>query len=190
MTLLRLSCVLAFVLLLTSCTRQPAVREPAASEPTVSKPAASEPAASAPAVSEPAVRYGFAHVSDDVTCAALSGDALKEGAPVVVVSGEDRGRQGAVQRVLQSCEAFAAAGTPGPYYAIKFTSPVQPGVLLVSTGNTPRNEVTECSSTEGVHYNVWSGEARKSDRLWHGYWYAGYDLEPNCSEAEIGDVGT
>ena len=160
MTILRLSFVIAFVLLLPSCAR------------------------------ESAARYGLAQVSDDVTCVALSGDALEDGAPVVVVSGDDRGRQGQVQRVLQSCEAFAAAGTPGPYYAIKFTSPVQPGVMLVSTGKTPRNEVTECSSAEGVHYNVWSGEARKSSRLWHGYWYAGYDLEPNCSDAEIEDVGT
>jgi len=179
MTILRLSFVIASVLLLPSCARE-------------SAPAPTAPAEAAPATArvEPAARYGLAQVSDDVTCVALSGDALKDGAPVVVVSGEDRGRQGQVERVLPSCEAFAAAGTPGPYYAIKFTSPLQPGVMLVSTGETQRNEVTECSSAEGVHYNVWSGEARKSGRLWHGYWYAGYDLEANCSDAEIGDVGT
>jgi len=42
----------------------------------------------------------------------------------------------------------------------------------------------ECASQEGLHLTVWGGEPLKSKRLWHEYYYLGYDVEPNCSEKD------
>jgi len=41
-----------------------------------------------------------------------------------------------------------------------------------------------CTSTEGVHLTVWSGEVIENKRLWHDYYYLGYDLDPTCTERE------
>ncbi len=39
-----------------------------------------------------------------------------------------------------------------------------------------------CASTEGIHFTVWQGERR----VWHQYYYLGYDIEPNCPDDEVG----
>jgi hypothetical protein len=41
-----------------------------------------------------------------------------------------------------------------------------------------------CSSTEGLHLTIWSGEPLVGTRRWHFYYYLGYDVEPDCSEAD------
>ncbi len=42
-----------------------------------------------------------------------------------------------------------------------------------------------CSSTEGLHLTIWSGEPLDGTQRWHFYYYLGYDVEPNCSEADF-----
>ena len=39
-----------------------------------------------------------------------------------------------------------------------------------------------CTTFEGIQYSVWDGEFNKSNMLWEGYYYLGYDLEPNCPD--------
>lgn len=41
-----------------------------------------------------------------------------------------------------------------------------------------------CSSSEGLHLTIWSGEPLVGTRRWHFYYFLGYDVEPNCSEAD------
>jgi len=41
-----------------------------------------------------------------------------------------------------------------------------------------------CTSNEGLHLTVWAGEPLKSKRLWHEYYYLGYDVEPNCTKKD------
>jgi hypothetical protein len=41
-----------------------------------------------------------------------------------------------------------------------------------------------CTSNEGIHLTVWAGEPLKSKRLWHEYYYLGYDVEPNCTKKD------
>jgi hypothetical protein len=41
-----------------------------------------------------------------------------------------------------------------------------------------------CSSSEGVHYQVWTGVPLEGRGRWHWYVYAGYDLEYNCTEKD------
>ena len=52
----------------------------------------------------------------------------------------------------------------------------------------PAVQVHDCLSSEGVHYTVWAGEPLTSQRLWHKYYYLGYDVEPSCKErSEVAD---
>jgi len=41
-----------------------------------------------------------------------------------------------------------------------------------------------CTSNEGLHLTVWTGEPLKGKRLWHEYYYLGYDVEPNCTQRD------
>ena len=41
-----------------------------------------------------------------------------------------------------------------------------------------------CFSNEGVHFQVWTGTPLEGRGRWHWYYYAGYDLEYNCTEKE------
>ena len=41
-----------------------------------------------------------------------------------------------------------------------------------------------CTSMEGLHLTIWSGEPLKGKRRWHAYYYLGYDTEANCTRAD------
>jgi hypothetical protein len=53
----------------------------------------------------------------------------------------------------------------------------------IDNDGTPESYRT-CASSEGLHLTVWAGEPLRSRRVWHHYYYLGYDLEPNCVEAD------
>lgn len=44
-----------------------------------------------------------------------------------------------------------------------------------------------CTSNEGLHLTVWADEPLKSRRLWHEYYYLGYDVQPNCTKKDYED---
>ena len=41
-----------------------------------------------------------------------------------------------------------------------------------------------CTSYEGVHLTVWSGEPLKGKERWHRYYYVPYSTEPTCFSAD------
>ena len=47
-------------------------------------------------------------------------------------------------------------------------------------GDGRQDYFTECSTSEGVQFNVWSEAPYKGKALWSAYYYLGYDTEPNC----------
>ena len=49
------------------------------------------------------------------------------------------------------------------------------------TGKTKAQSFRTCTSAEGVHLTVWQAAPLKSKRLWHQYYYLGYDLEQSCT---------
>jgi hypothetical protein len=55
--------------------------------------------------------------------------------------------------------------------------------LEVEPGKEPWRFRT-CASTEGIHATAWSGVPLASPRRWHAYYYLGYDVEPDCTEAD------
>ncbi len=80
---------------------------------------------------------------------------------------------------------FAAWGTP--LVALRNAGPVTVEASAL-TGDLEGNGTPEyfrmCSSSEGLHLTIWSGEPLVGPRRWHFYYYLGYDVEPNCSEAD------
>ncbi len=44
-----------------------------------------------------------------------------------------------------------------------------------------------CTSSEGVHLTIWSGAPLTGRLRWHRYFYLGYDVEPDCTEADYRD---
>lgn len=78
----------------------------------------------------------------------------------------------------KSVPAFALSGTGGT---------LTTGESLVTVdldGDGAPESFRACTSTEGVHLTVWTGEPLKGRRRWHTYYYLGYDVEPSCTEAD------
>ena len=73
---------------------------------------------------------------------------------------------------------------PGPYFAV--LSPVSQfkmrGREVVATleGIPKPVSFRVCASSEGLHFTVWRGKPLVGMRLWHCYFYLGYDVEPSC----------
>src|SRR5262245_566274 len=44
-----------------------------------------------------------------------------------------------------------------------------------------------CTSMEGLHFFVWARNGLKARKVWHRYYYLGYDVEPSCNEADFSD---
>ena len=47
-------------------------------------------------------------------------------------------------------------------------------------GDSKQDYFTQCASSEGIHFGVWSGKPYQGKALWSAYYYLGYDIEPNC----------
>lgn len=70
----------------------------------------------------------------------------------------------------------------------------RPGVRLLRAGETlqaeldgaaPVESFRACASLEGAHLTVWSGRPLAGRRLWHVYYYLGYDTEEDCTPGDI-----
>jgi hypothetical protein len=44
-----------------------------------------------------------------------------------------------------------------------------------------------CASMEGLHFFLSAVSRSKAKKVWHEYYYVGYDLEPNCKDADLRD---
>jgi hypothetical protein len=42
----------------------------------------------------------------------------------------------------------------------------------------------ECSSFEGFHFTIWTGKPLKGKRIWHSYYYLGYDTVFTCKKKD------
>jgi hypothetical protein len=60
-------------------------------------------------------------------------------------------------------------------------------------GFNPHNDASweflrACTSGEGLHLSVWRGRPLKGMRIWHWYYYLGYDVEADCTDADFEDT--
>jgi len=42
-----------------------------------------------------------------------------------------------------------------------------------------------CTSSEGIHFTIWTGKAFNGRLRWHHYYYLGYDISATCTSGEL-----
>lgn len=152
------------------------------------------------------LRIGLAASGNDGLCIALPGAAVPAGSPFTVVTDEEPQHvyHATVRSEVPACEAMQH-NHDGPFYIVALLD-APPDALVGALGvafpgrvaarragrrvqlnldaRHPRAQVRICSSSEGLHVTVWSGTPLRSARLWHQYWYLGYDVESDCQPAD------
>ena len=155
-------------------------------------------------------RFGVAVDSHGEACVAIEGHELAEGTGLTVVDPQIPQKVFAarVKMRIPECEALAEADPPGTLYRVSWQEqrPQSPflGIVVVGAPAVRNDEgtvefelskqvrharVRSCTSQEGVHLSVWSGAPLESTRLWHRYWYLGYEVEPSCEDADFRNEG-
>ena len=138
---------------------------------------------------------------------AMAGPALPAGATVTLVTVDlpQQVRRTVIVRRLSVADMMTKHDTPGPYYEIApgSRSNALPDFAVAVLGRPPVERagttvslriptepsgvrVRGCTSSEGLHLTLWAGEPLKGRRLWHAYYYLGYDVEPTCQPADYG----
>ena len=141
------------------------------------------------------------------TCLAMPGQRLTAGSIVTLVE-PNRPQSVAtavVEEAVASCKDLETALIDGPYYRLSRLSPAPKDRSLwigvperVANQKTAAGQISLrlsqqhedvrirlCPSREGLHLTAWDGEPLKSRRLWHQYYYLGYDVEPSCTEEDV-----
>jgi hypothetical protein len=150
-------------------------------------------------------RAGVMVTAEGHSVLALEGPTLSSGTLITLVTIDNPPKvsRAAVADRLTNSEIMAKHDVPGPYYSVAASPPSNPlpGIAVAIVGryeveqrgsaielraNKTQNpiRVRECTSSEGLHLTLWSGEPLKSTRLWHLYYYLGYDVEPTCQPAD------
>jgi hypothetical protein len=137
-------------------------------------------------------------------CASVDSKAVTVGAPIriVVLSKPQRLLNGMItSRSSAECSRFFQAADSADFYDIRIThgkfEPHELGIVVLPT--VPLTETKggaviaklgqknyrfyECSSTEGIHVAVRSGNG-KGRAVWYDYIYLGYDVEPTCQNKD------
>ena len=158
------------------------------------------------------VPIGVAAASaDGHVCVAMLRPVLAPGATLTLVR-PDSPQAVLVVTIVQpapGCEPLERALVPGPYYlASRPTATAADSttlwVALSGRGGTrdtgdgtivtqlspayPDAQVRSCTSQEGLHLTMWSGVPLTSQRLWHQYYYLGYDVEPSCDDRDVAET--
>lgn len=148
---------------------------------------------------------------DGQICVAMPRPALAPGTALTLIRPD--GRQSVlvatIVRPAPACERLEEAMIPGPYYLAATTRAtgsdsgtlwvalsgrlatrrVGSGAIVVQvSADYPNVQVRPCTSHEGLHLTVWSGTPLTSQRLWHQYYYLGYDVEPSCDDRDVRDA--
>ncbi|MDH4044015.1 MAG: hypothetical protein OEW06_06090 [Gemmatimonadota bacterium] len=168
--------------------------------------------ASRPALSQETFDYdrrlGLAFPSEhDSICLTIHAPGLQPGTRLMLV--DDRDSAAVVPAVVRAARSSSCPrevpGLGDAFYSVTTSGPVrlQPGGVVVAvvgdglalsagadgvSGDLDGDGIPEyfrqCTSTEGLHFTVWSGRPLRGDRRWHRYFFLGYDVEPSCIEAE------
>jgi hypothetical protein len=106
-----------------------------------------------------------------------------------------------IAQAVPSCQQLDGAMIPGPYYLAEAPTPrvadsgtvwvvlsgavgtrrLPSGAVAVRLGSRyPNAQVRSCASQEGLHLTVWADTPLRSQRVWHQYYYLGFDVEPSC----------
>lgn len=150
-------------------------------------------------------RFGIAGLSEERVCLALPGRPVQGGTEVTLVVPEEPQKlfRARIQGPRASCGRLEQANVSGPYYdlagipvdagslslAVAIVGSAQAvlsgGVATITLAGTKELvTVRSCTSHEGLHLTTWAGTPFEGRRLWHAYWYLGYDVEASCTGSE------
>jgi hypothetical protein len=62
-------------------------------------------------------------------------------------------------------------------------------VTVALRPDVPAARFRICTSNEGIHLTIWSGEPLRSARIWHEYVHFDFDTDPRCDKAEYSEPG-
>lgn len=158
----------------------------------------------------PQARLGVAEVAENGEgCLTIMNAGLRGGEAATLVSLQEPQtftRALISKKLSQRCSRNTAFPTGASFYSFrvensnaKLTEPaiavagfngsfkVDGGKVRADLDGDGRLEsFRSCASNEGLHLTVWSGEPLTGKRIWHEYFYLGYDLEPDCDERDYG----
>lgn len=129
-------------------------------------------------------RFGVVTWRPDGSACATFAEKIVDGTPLsITVFDPQRTFQGSVVRFSERpChESAQIAGTSYVIVTAEKQSTAAVGVAVI--GGDGRITARMCASIEGLHLTAWSDNRR----LWHEYFYLGYDVEPDCTEEERAD---
>ncbi len=156
------------------------------------------------------LRAGVAVISPERCVVAIDGPVLPVGTKLTVVTEgpPQRAQTGWVKGSLAESDDMAKHEIAGPYYELDCsrTAAQMRQVAVVIVGESKAKlvggavsldvgtqysdvRVRTCTSTEGLHLTLWSGRVLKGPRLWHAYYYLGYDVEPTCRPEDYRNGG-
>ena len=135
------------------------------------------------------------------SCLAIANNTLTASSPIAVVS-LDAKRSLVDGRIVGRATSDATCPpllqdrrkqneASWSFYELRLSSAVDLGVGVAGnpklvpggidlTGDGLPEKFTQCSTSEGVSFRIWSGTPYQGMPLWSGYYYLGYDVESNC----------
>jgi hypothetical protein len=173
-------------------------------EPSADRTDSAPPPPPARAAFDWSTRVGVANVRQDTTCMEIATDSLAEGTPVLLVSpGEPQRTAAATVAARVDACLGEVVNVASSYYRLTAADSLNVTsvyIAVLGAGGSPRlagdtvfldvdadgqeERFRECTSMEGLHLTIWTGAPLTGQRRWHTYYYLGYDLQPNCTEAE------
>jgi len=152
--------------------------------------------------SKVASKVGVVSAKNGVICLQIANRDLKSGEDITVVfpTGIGKGiNLGEIDKKLErSCAEIADDALAFYSLTVPGIEPPAAGIGVVGVdvgvnngvasadidGDGKKDSFRSCTSTESVHFTVWSGKQLTGRRLWHGYYYLGYDTPVTCKRAE------
>jgi hypothetical protein len=140
-------------------------------------------------------------------CVAMPAPPLAPGSAVTLVQPDSPQAvlAATIEQRVTSCADLEGGMISGPYYRVRQISwtPSESGTLWVAfrgkvnarktasgeivlrfSVTYPNIQIRSCTSYEGLHLTVWTGAPLRSRRLWHEYYYLGFDVEPSCEDED------
>jgi len=87
---------------------------------------------------------------------------------------------------------FEGSAPPAPWFGIAIVRSSLPFKANASAaadidGDGHDEFFRSCTSSEGVHFTIWSDRPLSGTLRWHRYSYLGYDVTPSCTPEEMRD---
>jgi hypothetical protein len=129
---------------------------------------------------------GVAVEKDGRVCLEIRNRSLEPGTAIALV-GAAAPASAQIEQPDSACPSGNPVDAEYQRYRLRLTQgTLAPSVPTIAIVGRPLSHDTyrSCTSSEGVHLTIWSGQPLASERRWHQYYYVGYDLKPDCTPAE------